>query len=200
MFTGIIEVLGQVERLEREAGNLILYVKSGISDELKVDQSIAHNGVCLTVEGIDNGVHRCTAIQETLLRSNLDTVNKGDQINLERCTKVGDRLDGHIVQGHVDATATLEKVSDVDGSWELRFQLNEPHNGLVVEKGSISINGISLTVADCGEDWVKVSIIPYTWDHTNLGQLGTGASVNIEFDVLGKYVQAQLKTQQQQSA
>ncbi len=200
MFTGIIEAMGQVEKLEREGGNLIVYVRSGISDQLKVDQSVAHNGVCLTVEAVEGEVHRCTAIHETLLRSNLNDMKEGDELNLERCTKVGDRLDGHIVQGHVDATAVLESVDEVDGSWELRFKLSDQHSGLIVEKGSISVNGISLTVADCGKDWVKISVIPYTWEHTNLHQISTGEHVNVEFDVLGKYVQAQLRTQQQQSA
>ncbi|MFB2121438.1 riboflavin synthase [Parapedobacter sp. 2B3] len=188
MFTGIIETLGSVTHLQREAGNLHITVASTLSDELKIDQSISHNGVCLTVVALSPGEHTVTAIAETLQKSNLGTLQVGNLVNLERCTKVGDRLDGHIVQGHVDQTARCVSVADQEGSWLFTFQYDRAQGNITVEKGSITVNGISLTVVDSQADRFSVAIIPYTFEHTNLHQVGAGDTVNLEFDIIGKYV------------
>jgi riboflavin synthase len=188
MFTGIIETIGEVVALETEGANLHISVRSVFGNELKIDQSVAHNGVCLTVVKIDNNMHTVTAIAETLLKSNLQNLKPGDLINLERCLKIGDRLDGHMVQGHVDGKAKLMKVVAADGSFLLTFEIDIAHTKLIVEKGSICLNGISLTLVDVGEHTFSVAIIPYTWENTNLQVLQIGDDVNIEFDVIGKYV------------
>lgn len=188
MFTGIIETLGNVTDLRQEAGNLHITVASTLSDELKIDQSISHNGVCLTVVALSPGEHTVTAIAETLLKSNLGTLQVGSTVNLERCTKVGDRLDGHIVQGHVDQTAQCVSIADQQGSWLYTFQYDQGQGNITVEKGSITVNGISLTVVDSQADRFSVAIIPYTLEHTNLHQVKVGDRVNLEFDVIGKYV------------
>ena len=188
MFTGIIETVGTVTRLERDAGNLHITVTSSLSDELKIDQSVSHNGVCLTVVALAPGEHTVTAIAETLLKSNLGGLAVGSSVNLERCTQVGSRLDGHIVQGHVDQTARCLAVEDQNGSWLYTFQYDEVAGNVTVEKGSITVNGISLTVVNSQQDRFSVAIIPYTHEHTNLGQVKAGDTVNLEFDIVGKYV------------
>ena len=188
MFTGIIETTGKVISLQNEGSNLHITIQSSISDQLSIDQSVSHNGVCLTVVKIDADTHTVTAIQETLLKSNLRSLAENSIINLERCLKIGDRLDGHMVQGHVDTTAQLINIKEEQGSYLLTFIINEVYKNLIVEKGSICLNGISLTLVDVGNDKFSVAIIPYTWQNTNLQQLNIGDNVNIEFDVIGKYV------------
>ena len=188
MFTGIIETLGTVSHLRQEAGNLHITVASTLSDELKIDQSVSHNGVCLTVVALSPGEHTVTAIAETLQKSNLGALQVGSLVNLERCTKVGDRLDGHIVQGHVDQTAQCVSIDDQQGSWLYTFRFDRSQGNITVEKGSITVNGISLTVVDSQADRFSVAIIPYTFEHTNLNQVNVGDTVNLEFDVIGKYV------------
>lgn len=188
MFTGIIETLGQVESLQSEAGNLHLTIRSSISEELKIDQSVAHNGVCLTVVELKPGCHTVTAITETLNKTNLGHLKAGDFINLERCMPMNGRLDGHIVQGHVDQTATCIAVTEQNGSWIYSFQYDAAVGNITVEKGSICVNGISLTVFDSKMDGFSVAIIPYTYEHTNLKQVKAGDVVNLEFDIIGKYV------------
>lgn len=188
MFTGIIEEVGEVVQLSEDKGNLSLSVRCGFTNELKVDQSVAHNGVCLTVVAINDDVYSVTAIQETLEKSNLDQLKIGDPINLERGMKLGDRLDGHIVQGHVDQTGVCENVVDQNGSWEYQFSYNSDNNNVTIPKGSITVNGVSLTVVDSREGHFSVAIIPYTFEHTNFNQIQKGSIVNLEFDVIGKYV------------
>jgi riboflavin synthase len=190
MFTGIVECLGIVKRIEKEGGNLHFTVESSISDQLKVDQSLAHNGVCLTVVGLsdDRSSHTVTAIQETLEKSHLGTLAVGDFVNLERAMKLGDRLDGHMVQGHVDQTAVCTRVSEANGSWVFGFRFEDTANNLTIEKGSITVNGVSLTVVNSGVNTFEVAIIPYTYQHTNFKSIREGSLVNLEFDVLGKYV------------
>jgi riboflavin synthase len=188
MFTGIIETLGKVVELNRNAGNLDLVISSPLSSELKVDQSVAHNGVCLTVVEVKNGAHRVTAIDETLQKTNLGALKVGDAVNLERCMQIGARLDGHIVQGHVDQTGTCVGVEEQEGSWLFQFKYAPSRNNLIVEKGSICINGISLTAFAAEGDIFKVAIIPYTYEHTNIHQVQKGSTINLEFDVIGKYV------------
>lgn len=188
MFTGIIESLGVVQKIEKEANNIHYYIQSPISKELKIDQSIAHNGVCLTVVGIDADVHQVTAIQETLVKSNLGELRTGDTVNLERCTVAGGRLDGHIVQGHVDQTATCAAIEDQGGSKLITFEYDPKLNNITVEKGSITVNGISLTVVNSQPASFSVAVIPYTLEHTNLNIIQIGSQVNIEFDIIGKYV------------
>lgn len=186
MFTGIIEQLGTIERIEREQSNIHFYVNAGFTDELKIDQSVAHNGVCLTVVSIDSDTYVVTAIDETLERTNLGSLKIGDIVNLERCTKIGSRLDGHIVQGHVDTTATCTKIEDLNGSWKYHFSYDS--SDVTVEKGSVTINGVSLTVVDSLHKAFSVCIIPFTYDHTNFHRLCVGDKVNLEFDIIGKYV------------
>tara|TARA_B100000497_G_C7628730_1_gene377823 strand:- start:204 stop:803 length:600 start_codon:yes stop_codon:yes gene_type:complete len=188
MFTGIIEDLGKVLRIEKDGSNVHFEIQAPFTPELKIDQSVAHNGVCLTVVEKNAQSFVVTAIQETLDRTNLGGWKVGDTVNLERCTSLGGRLDGHLVQGHVDATAKLKKVVDADGSWELHFEHEASSDNITVPKGSITVNGVSLTVVDSHPEGFSVAIIPYTWEHTNLGALATGDLVNLEFDVIGKYV------------
>jgi len=188
MFTGIIETLGVVKKIEKEQTNIHLYIESSISQELKIDQSVAHNGICLTVVALDNSTHKVTAIDETLSKTNLNTVKEGDLMNIERCTQANGRFDGHIVQGHVDQTATCIEKEDQDGSWLFTFQYDPSKNNITVEKGSVTVNGISLTVVNSRVDRFSVAIIPYTIEHTNLKQVEVGSEVNIEFDIVGKYV------------
>jgi len=187
MFTGIIESIGKVVFLEKEQDNLHLTLTCNFTSELKIDQSVAHNGVCLTVVNIQNENYTVTAIEETLNRTNIGNLDINDEVNLERCTKVGDRLDGHIVQGHVDQTATCTKVEELDGSWKYHFEYEKSKN-ITVEKGSITINGVSLTVVDSGINTFSVAIIPYTHEHTNFHTFQEGTIVNLEFDIVGKYV------------
>lgn len=191
MFTGIIESLGKVEHLAEEGSNLHITISANISSELKIDQSVAHNGVCLTVIRKTASTHTVTAVKETLDKSNLSTLKVGDLANLERCMIANGRFDGHIVQGHVDGTATVSNIEEVDGSWKFTFQLSEP-TSLIVEKGSITINGISLTCFEVTDNGFSVAIIPYTFDHTNLGSISVGEMVNLEFDIVGKYVERML--------
>jgi riboflavin synthase len=188
MFTGIIETLGTVSDLYPDQGNLHLTISSNLAHELKIDQSIAHNGICLTVVAIADGLHTVTAIEETLNKTNLGHLQKGDLVNLERCMRMNDRLDGHIVQGHVDQTATCTAFKELEGSWEYTFQYNATLKNVTVEKGSICVNGVSLTVVNSFENTFSVAIIPYTYEHTNLQQIKEGSVVNLEFDVIGKYV------------
>ncbi|SEM90586.1 riboflavin synthase alpha chain [bacterium A37T11] len=196
MFTGIIETLGTVSALEREGGNLHIFINSDLSEELKIDQSVSHNGVCLTVVGLHVGGYQVTAIDETLQKSNIGDLRVGDLVNLERCTPASGRLDGHIVQGHVDQTATCIARVDQEGSWVYTFQYDSTLGNMTVEKGSIAVNGISLTVFNAAYDSFSVAIIPYTFDHTNLHQVSAGDVVNLEFDIIGKYVAGWLSRQQ----
>lgn len=188
MFTGIIETIGTVTAIEKELENLHFFIQSDISPELQIDQSVAHNGVCLTVVGIKNNIHQVTAIQETLIKSNLGALQIGDVVNLERCTPANGRFDGHIVQGHVDQTATCIAKEDQLGSWLFTFSYHPGLQNITVEKGSITVNGISLTVVNAQNNQFSVAIIPYTLEHTNLQQVRVGDTVNLEFDIVGKYV------------
>ena len=188
MFTGIIETLGKVTDLRKENGNLHITVQSTITQELKIDQSVAHNGVCLTVIALGDGTHTVTAIEETLNKTSIGHLKVGEPVNLERCMQMNARLDGHIVQGHVDQTATCTKFNELDGSWEYTFQYDASLGNVTVEKGSICVNGISLTVVNSGPDHFSVAIIPYTYEHTNLHNVREGSIVNLEFDIIGKYV------------
>lgn len=188
MFTGIIEALGKILSVEANETNKTFWIESNISPELKVDQSISHSGVCLTVEAIDGARHQVTAIEETLQKTNLGSWQAGMEVNLERCLPMNGRLDGHLVQGHVDATATCLEVQDQGGSWLYRFEFPEKFAALIIEKGSICINGISLTCFNVSREHFSVAIIPYTYEHTNIKQVQTGQAVNIEFDMVGKYI------------
>lgn len=221
MFTGIIESLGIIDSIETHGTNKTFWVSSSVSNELKVDQSISHNGVCLTVEELANvgpnvwgrrttgvpengaergagggsgaGLHRVTAIQETLEKTNLSAWKPGDLVNLERCLQMNGRLDGHIVQGHVDATATCIDRKELDGSWEFRFEFPKKFSHLVIEKGSISLNGISLTIFNVKKSKFDIAVIPYTYEHTNIQSIKPGDKVNLEFDMIGKYVSRMAK-------
>ena len=188
MFTGIIENLAIVIRITKDKGNIHLTVKSSLAKELKIDQSLAHNGVCLTVVNIENDTYTVTAIKETLDKSNLGELKKGDKLNLERAMLLGERLDGHIVQGHVDQTAICTEVEEQDGSWMYSFKYDPSAENITIEKGSITINGVSLTVVDSKLNEFKVAIIPYTFENTNFHEFKNGSKVNLEFDVIGKYV------------
>ncbi len=188
MFTGIIESLGKVTDLKNELDNLHISIKSDITKELKIDQSVAHNGVCLTVINIEDDEYTVTAIKETLEKTNLNTLKVGDEVNLERAMKLGDRLDGHIVQGHVDQTAKCTNVVNADGSWIFSFEYDASLNNITIEKGSVTVNGTSLTVVNSGKNTFSVAIIPYTYAHTNFKNFKKGTEVNLEFDVLGKYI------------
>jgi len=188
MFTGIIEDLGKVEKLEQDGGNLHITIKSAITDELKIDQSVAHNGVCLTVVEILDSSYVVTAIQETLDKTNLGLLKQNEIVNIERAMKLGDRLDGHIVQGHVDQTATCIEVTEEDGSWTFTFEYDPALSNVTIEKGSITVNGVSLTVVNSQLNRFSVAIIPYTYEHTTFKNLKKGNQVNLEFDVIGKYV------------
>ena len=188
MFTGIIEDIAKVESLVKEGTNLHITIESNITPELKIDQSVAHNGVCLTVVNIENASYTVTAIEETLLKTNLSTIKVGSLINLERAMKLGDRLDGHIVQGHVDHIGTCISKEVKDGSWIFTFEYDSAKNNITIEKGSITINGVSLTVVDSKRNTFSVAIIPYTYKHTNFNSIEKNTTVNLEFDVIGKYV------------
>lgn len=188
MFTGIIETLGLVKKIEKDQENLHLTVQSDFTNELKIDQSVAHNGVCLTVVDIQNDEYKVTAIKETLDKTNLNSLEVGNHVNLERGMKLGDRLDGHIVQGHVDQTGVCTEIKDADGSTYFRFRYDAGLNNITIEKGSVTINGVSLTVVNSSKDQFSVAIIPYTLEHTTFKYLKEGSVVNLEFDVIGKYV------------
>jgi len=188
MFTGIIETVGKVVSIQADNTNLNFRIQSTISDELKIDQSISHNGVCLTVVSTQPGEHMVTAVAETLTKSNIGQLKVNDEINLERCTKIGSRLDGHIVQGHVDQTAICSSIQNENGSWIFTFEYDASVGNITVEKGSITVNGISLTVFDSQNDRFSVAIIPYTFENTNFQHLKVGDTVNLEFDIIGKYV------------
>tara|TARA_B100001996_G_scaffold266518_1_gene208173 strand:+ start:10 stop:606 length:597 start_codon:yes stop_codon:yes gene_type:complete len=188
MFSGIIEDVGRVEKIIHEKNNLILLINSKISKHLKVDQSVSHNGVCLTVTEVFDNSHQVTAIKETLNTSNLSSLISGGSVNLERSLKLGDRIDGHIVQGHVDQTAECVEIKDANGSWVYTFKYNKPAGVGVIQKGSIAINGVSLTICNNKTNMFSVAVIPYTHENTNFKEIVVGSIVNIEFDVLGKYV------------
>jgi riboflavin synthase len=196
MFTGIIEALGEIKEISIEKSNRVFFIKSDIASELKIDESVSHNGICLTVENIKKDIYSVTAIHETLEKTNAGLWNPGDVINLERSMKMNGRLDGHIVQGHVDGTAICTERKDKEGSIEFTFEFNETFAPLVIEKGSICVNGVSLTAFNVGKNNFTVAIIPYTLSHTNFKTLMEDNIVNIEFDILGKYVQRILNLQE----
>lgn len=189
MFTGIIETTGKIAGVEKKGSNKIFYVESSLGAELKPDQSVSHNGVCLTVEEVKGNTHRVSAIEETLLKTNLNNWLINDTINLERCLPMNGRIDGHIVQGHVDTVAECTHKIKKEGSTEFSFEIDKKYAGHIIEKGSICLNGISLTIFNIGLTHFSVAIIPYTFEHTNMHQIKTGSLVNIEFDLLGKYIQ-----------
>ena len=188
MFTGIIETLARVEKIENENSNINFTFSSKLTHELKIDQSVSHNGVCLTVVKIEENNYTVTAINETLKKTNLGTLNVGKHVNIERCMPANGRFDGHIVQGHVDTTAKCVKVNDLNGSWEFVFEHEKNKNFVTVEKGSITINGVSLTVVESTNTAFSVHIIPYTFEHTNFHEIKPGSIINLEFDIIGKYV------------
>lgn len=188
MFTGIIESIGKVNAIEKDRSNVHFTIESPLSHELKIDQSVSHNGACLTVVEVSGNTHRVTAVEETLLRTNLGKLTIGHAVNLERCLPMNGRLDGHIVQGHVDDTATCVEVLETGGSWRYTFRYQPTPEHLLVDKGSVCINGVSLTVVAPRDDLFSVAIIPYTWENTNFQSLQAGDTVNIEFDILGKYI------------
>ena len=188
MFTGIIETLGIIKDLKKEGENLHITINSSITNELKIDQSVAHNGVCLTVVAIENDNYTVTAIKETIDKTNLGEWKLDDVVNLERAMKLGDRLDGHIVQGHVDQTGICKAIEEANGSWYFTFEYNKDLNNLTIEKGSITVNGVSLTVVNSKTNEFSVAIIPYTYEHTNFKTFKVGTKINLEFDVIGKYV------------
>lgn len=188
MFTGIIETLGVVKDIKKEEENLHITVSSTITNELKIDQSVSHNGVCLTVVGISEGEYTVTAIKESIDKTNIGDWKIGDIINLERAMKLGDRLDGHIVQGHVDQTGICKSVEENSGSWYYTFEYDANLNNITIEKGSITVNGVSLTVVNSKKNEFSVAIIPYTHEHTNFKDFKAGTKINLEFDVIGKYV------------
>lgn len=189
MFTGIVESLGKLVKIEEEQTNLHLWIEADFVDELKIDQSVSHNGVCLTVVDFKDNLYKVTAIEETIQKTNFKTLNVGDFINLERCLQFNGRIDGHIVQGHVDQTGKILSVDNQDGSFFITIGYDEENTGNVtVEKGSICLNGISLTVVDSKIGQFSVAIIPYTWEFTNLSNTKVGDSLNLEFDIIGKYV------------
>ena len=188
MFTGIIETLGRVEKIEKDRENINLTIQTNITHELKIDQSVAHNGVCLTVVAISGKNYVVTAIKETLDKTNLGLLSETDLVNIERAMKLGDRLDGHIVQGHVDQTAVCTEISENNGSWIFTFVYDVNANNITIEKGSVTVNGVSLTVVDSKKNQFSVAIIPYTYTHTGFSKFKKGTVVNLEFDVIGKYV------------
>jgi riboflavin synthase len=197
MFTGIIEATGIVTDVITTGTNKTFWISSPISNELRIDQSVSHNGTCLTVDDTTPGCHRVTAIEETLNKTNLHAWKKGTIVNLERCLRTDDRLDGHFVQGHIDTTASCVEIITKDGSKEFTFQFDKKFADLVIEKGSISLNGISLTIFNITENLFTVAIIPFTIEHTNMGHLQTGDLVNIEFDILGKYINRRIQLSKQ---
>lgn len=188
MFTGIIEDLGKITKVEKDKSNLHLYVKSKFTSELKIDQSVAHNGVCLTVVDIQEDTYKVTAIAETLAKTNIGSLQAGEIVNLERGMLMNTRLDGHIVQGHVDQTGVCTKIEDENGSTRFTFSYDANSGNVTIEKGSITVNGVSLTVVDSSKNQFSVVIIPYTMEHTNFKNIKVGSVVNLEFDVIGKYV------------
>ena len=188
MFTGIVESLGEVVQIIESGTNITFSLRSTISEELKIDQSVSHNGVCLTVVEIEGDIYKVTAVEETLKKTNLGSLDIGDKVNLERCMPANGRFDGHIVQGHVDQTAFCTYVEERDGSWLYDFEYDPSTGNVTVEKGSICINGVSLTVFNSTENSFRVTIIPYTYSFTNFHQLAKGDTVNLEFDILGKYI------------
>ena len=188
MFTGIVEEVGKIKNLIKEGTNLHIEVEAKMTPELKIDQSVSHNGVCLTVVSIKEHSYMVTAIQETLNKTNLDSLSTGDLVNLERGMKLGDRLDGHIVQGHVDQTAKCINVKNIDGSWQFTFEYDPKLNNITIEKGSVTISGVSLTVVNSERNSFSVAIIPYTFKNTIFKKIEKGTTVNLEFDVIGKYV------------
>lgn len=197
MFTGIIETVGKIIELKRDGSNTHICVGSEISAELKVDQSVSHNGVCLTVTKVNEGRHWVTAINETLIKSNIGKLVEGSEVNLERCMLNNGRFDGHIVQGHVDQIGTCIERTEEDGSWVFTFEYDAATGNMTVEKGSIAINGISLTCFNSKDNGFSVAIIPYTFEHTNFHQINVGDSVNLEFDIIGKYVKRLVATERQ---
>ncbi|MFK7049521.1 MULTISPECIES: riboflavin synthase [Flavobacterium] len=188
MFTGIIETIGKIVALEKEGENIHVSVQSSITKELKIDQSVAHNGICLTVVNLHDDIYTVTAIKETIDKTNLNQWKIGDSINLERAMKLGDRLDGHIVQGHVDQTGVCKHIEEVNGSWYFTFEYSKALKNITIEKGSITINGTSLTVVNSKLNEFSVAIIPYTYENTNFHTFEIGTIINLEFDVIGKYV------------
>ena len=188
MFTGIIEDLGILKKIEKEKGNINLYFKSKLTQELKIDQSLSHNGVCLTVVSVDNDIYKVTAVKETLDKSNLGGLKVNSIVNLERAMKSNARLDGHYVQGHVDQIAKCLNVKETDGSWYYEFEYDNTSNNITIEKGSIAVNGVSLTVVNSKLDGFSVAVIPYTYNNTNFKKIQKGDNVNIEFDMIGKYI------------
>ncbi|MGL2987813.1 riboflavin synthase [Flavobacterium sp. RSSA_27] len=188
MFTGIIETLGIVTEIKKEQNNLHLTLTSNFTHELKIDQSVAHNGICLTVVAINGSQYTVTAIAETIKKTNIGSWNINDEVNLERAMKLGDRLDGHIVQGHVDQTASCIEAYETNGSWHYTFEYDPKLCNITIEKGSITVNGVSLTVVNSEKNKFSVAIIPYTFEHTNFHNFKVGTIVNLEFDVIGKYV------------
>jgi len=188
MFTGIIETLGTIKELRKEEENLHITVSSSITNELKIDQSVAHNGVCLTVVGISGNDYTVTTIKESIDKTNIGYWKTGDSVNLERAMKLGDRLDGHIVQGHVDQTGSCTRIEENGGSWHFTFEYDASLNNITIEKGSITVNGVSLTVVNSKKNEFSVAIIPYTYEHTNFNTFKVGTKINLEFDVIGKYV------------
>ena len=188
MFTGIVEEIGIISSINKSGSNLDIIVNAKLTPELKIDQSISHNGVCLTVVSIEDDNYTVTAVSETLEKTNLGDLKENDRVNLERGMKLGDRLDGHIVQGHVDQTATCKELKEKDGSWEFTFEYDPEIGNITIEKGSITINGVSLTVVNSKKKEFSVAIIPYTYNHTTFNNLKKGDKVNLEFDVIGKYV------------
>lgn len=200
MFTGIIEATGKLEAIEKRGSNVDFWLSSPITQELKIDQSLAHNGVCLTVVAFEGDRYKVTAVDETLKKTNLGSWLVGDTINLERAMKLGDRLDGHLVQGHVDGKGVCTEVQELEGSWLYRFSFSPEFAGLLIEKGSVCINGVSLTVFNVGLSEFTVTIIPYTHTHTNFSKLTKGMEVNLEFDVMGKYLLRQQQLLQQKDA
>ena len=188
MFTGIIETLGTIQDIRKENDNIHVTVASSLTGELKIDQSVAHNGICLTVVKTENNTYTVTAIKETIEKTNLGDWKIGDAVNLERAMKLGDRLDGHIVQGHVDQIGVCKKIEDANGSIYFTFEYDRKLNNITIEKGSITVNGVSLTVVNSKENEFSVAIIPYTLEHTNFKNFKVGTKINLEFDVVGKYV------------
>ena len=188
MFTGIIETLGVIQEIKKEKDNIHVTIDSSITSELKIDQSVAHNGICLTVVALKDTLYTVTAIDETIKKTNLSSWKTGDSVNLERAMKLGDRLDGHIVQGHVDQTGTCIATEETNGSWSYTFEYDEKLNNITIEKGSITVNGVSLTVVNSKKNQFSVAIIPYTHEHTNFKSFEVGTKINLEFDVIGKYV------------
>ena len=188
MFTGIIETLGTIQEIKKENTNIHIKINSSITNELKIDQSVAHNGICLTVVAIEDSFYTVTAIDETIKKTNLAHWKAGDNVNLERAMKLGDRLDGHIVQGHVDQTGTCIAAEQTNGSWLYTFEYDEELNNITIEKGSITVNGVSLTVVNSKKNQFSVAIIPYTYENTNFKNFKIGTKVNLEFDVIGKYI------------